>query len=233
MGLADTVIVNSKDFRKEFKKKFNLPTVMIYNPLNKHEIIKLSKKKINFPFFDKSKNDLKIINIGRFTDQKDQLTLLKSVNEIKEKINVKLLVIGRGANFYKLSKFIDDNKMNKMTKILNFKENPFPYLNKSDLFVLTSKFEGLPNVLLEAATLKKNIISTNCPTGPKEILQNGKYGFLCNIGDYKQISRKIIYCKTADKKTLNRIISLAYKALDRFDYRLNLNKYYLEIKKLY
>jgi glycosyltransferase involved in cell wall biosynthesis len=67
--------------------------------------------------------------------------------------------------------------MNKIVKILNFKKNPFPYLKKADLFLLTSKFEGLPNVLLEAATLKKNIISTDCPTGPREILNNGKYGF--------------------------------------------------------
>jgi glycosyltransferase involved in cell wall biosynthesis len=232
LRLADTIIVNSNDFKEEFKKKFNLSTVMIYNPLNKNEIIKLSKKKINFPFFDKSKNDLKLINIGRFTDQKDQMTLLKSVNELKNKINVRLLIIGRGINLYKLKKFINDNKINKIVKILNFKENPFPYLKKADLFLLTSKFEGLPNVLLEAATLKKNIISTDCPTGPREILNNGKYGILCDVGNYKQISKKIIYCKTKNKSFLKRTASLSYKSLDRFDYKFNLNKYYLEIKKL-
>lgn len=233
LSLADTIIVNSNDFKKEFKKKFNLKTVMIYNPLNKNEIIKLSKKKVSFPFFDKSKNNLKLINIGRFTDQKDQLTLLKSVNELKHKINIRLLIIGRGINLYKLNQFIIDNKMKKIIKILNFKENPFPYLLKSDVFLLTSRFEGLPNVLLEAATLKKNIISTDCPTGPREILGNGKFGFLCEVGNYKQISKKIIFCKTKDKKTLRKFTSLAYKALDRFDYKLNLNKYYLEIKKLH
>ena len=233
LRLADTIIVNSEDFKKEFKKKFNLSTVMIYNPLNKNEIIKLSRKKINFPFCDKSKNDLKIINIGRFTDQKDQMTLLKSVNELKKKINIKLLIIGRGINLFKMKKFIKDNKINKVVKILNFKENPFPYLKKADLFLLTSKFEGLPNVLLEAATLKKNIISTDCPTGPREILNNGKYGVLCDIGNYKQISKKIIYHKTKNKKSLKKITNLSYKALDRFDYKLNLNKYYMEIKKLY
>ena len=233
LGLADTIIVNSYDFKREFKKKFNLKTVMIYNPLNKEEIIKLSKNKINFPFFDKSKKDLKLINIGRFTNQKDHLTLLKSVNEAKKKINLRLLIIGRGINLYKLIQFINDNKMKKFVKILNFKENPFPYLKKANLFVLTSKFEGLPNVLLEAATLKKNIISTDCPTGPREILKNGKYGHLCSVGNYKQISKKIISYKRKNKKTLSRIPNLAYKALDRFDYKFNLNKYYLELKKLH
>jgi len=233
LGLADTIIVNSYDFKREFKKKFNLRTVMIYNPLNKNEIIKLSKKKINFPFFDKSKHNLKLINIGRFTDQKDQLTLLKSVNELKNKINFRLLIMGRGIDYQKLINFINKNKISKFVKILNFKKNPFPYLKKSDLFLLTSKFEGLPNVLLEAATLKKIIISTNCPTGPREILNNGKYGFLCGVGNYKQISKKIIYCKTKDKKSLGKIKNLAFNSLDRFDYKFNLNRYYLEIKNLY
>lgn len=233
LGLADTIIVNSKDFKREFKKKFNLKTVMIYNPLNKYEIIKLSKKKVNFPFFDKSKDYLKLINIGRFTNQKDQLTLLKSINEIKNIINIRLLIIGRGINFYKLKKFIDDNEMKKFVKILNFRKNPFPYVLKSDLFLLTSIYEGLPNVLLEAATLKKNIISTDCPTGPREILGNGKFGLLCEVGNYKQISKKIIYYNKKDKKTLKKTTNLAYKALDRFDYKFNLNKYYLEIKKFY
>ena len=60
------------------------------------------------------------------------------------------------------------------------------------MFILTSKYEGLPNVLLEAAALKKFIISTNCPTGPKEILKNGKYGYLTKIGDHNGISQKIL-----------------------------------------
>ena len=155
LGWADSIIVNSFDFKQEYKRKFNLKTIMIYNPLNKDEIIKLSKKKINFPFFDKSKKFLKLINIGRFVDQKDQLTLLKSVNELKEIINFKLLLIGKGIYLNKLRKYINEKELNKNVKIINFKENPFPYLKKADLFILTSKYEGLPNVLLEAAVLKK------------------------------------------------------------------------------
>lgn len=232
LGCADTIIVNSLDFKNECKKKFNIRTVMIYNPLNKNEIIKLSKKRINFSFFNKSKKILKLINIGRFTDQKDQLTLLKSVNELKEKINFRLLIIGRGAYLKKLKEYINEKKLNKTVKILDFKKNPFPYLKKADLFVLTSKYEGLPNVLLEAVVLKKNIISTNCPTGPREILKNGKYGFLCKIGDYKEISNKILYYNSMNKKTLDSITNAAYNSLDRFDYKYNLYKYYYEIKKL-
>ena len=89
LGFADTIIVNSKDFKKEFKKQFSLNTVMIYNPLNKNEIINFLKKKLIFHFFNKKSNNLKIINIGRFTYQKNHITLVKSSKSFKDKINFK------------------------------------------------------------------------------------------------------------------------------------------------
>ena len=151
---------------------------------------------------------------------------------IKDKINFKLLIIGRGTNLLKMREFINENQLSKKIKILTFKKNPFPYLKKADLFLLTSKYEGLPNVLLEAISLKKNIVSTNCPTGPREILKNGKFGFLCEVENYKEISKTIITYKKLNRIKKNKIKELAYKSLQRFDYDFNLNKYYLELKKL-
>ena len=75
---------------------------------------------------------------------------------------------------------------------LKYQENPYKFIRSSDLFILTSKYEGLPNVLLEAMVLKKFIISSNCPTGPSEILNNGKYGFLFKVGDHKELARLIM-----------------------------------------
>ena len=128
-------------------------------------------------------------------------------------------------------KFIKDNNLKKVVKIINFQNNPYPYINKSDLFILTSKYEGLPNVLLEAAVLKKFIISSDCPTGPKEILLNGKGGFLFKEGNYKDLSNKILnFAK--NKKNLKSKINYNYKNLIRFDFYKNLNKYYNAINKL-
>ena len=172
---ADKVIVNSNDFKKIIKKKFNINSVKIYNPLNAQEIINLSKKKIKFNFF--TKDCLNLINIGRLEDQKDHLTLLRAIKLIKDKIKVKLLIIGNGSMQNEIDKFIEKNNLKYNVKIINNINNPFPYLLKSDLFVLSSIFEGLPNVLLEALTLNKFVISTNCSTGPSEILLKGKGGF--------------------------------------------------------
>jgi len=230
LGLADKVIVNSTDFKRQFKLLFNINAKCIYNPLNKSEILKNSKEYVELPFFKKNKKSLKIITIGRFTDQKDHLTLLKSLNEIKNKINFKLLIVGRGINKYKMINYILKNNLKNNIKILPFQNNPYKYLRISDLFILSSKFEGLPNVLLEAAVLKKFIISTNCPTGPREILQNGRGGFLFKVEDYISLSQKILYYYMNQKK-LKFKINHNYKNLKRFDSNKNLQKYYNEIKK--
>ena len=218
---ADKVIVNSLDFKKKFKTKFGINAECIYNPLNKREIIKKSKIKSKIKF-DRKK--LKLINIGRYTDQKDQLTLLKAVNRIKNKIKFNLLLVGRGVEKDKLTKYIHENNLSKHVKLIDFQNNPFNLIKSSDVFILSSLYEGLPNVLLESQVLKKFIISSNCPTGPREILLNGKAGFLFNVGDYVKLSDLILYF-SKNKKSLSKKISIGYKNLNRFDYDQNLKKY--------
>lgn len=222
ISLADNIVVNSFDFKKQMENNFNVKVKTIFNPLNIEEIRKKSKKKIKYKFLDQGLN---IINIGRMTDQKSQITLLKSINLIKNKIRVKLLIIGNGIEKDNLEKYIKKNNLSKFIKIKNYLENPYPFISKSDLFILSSKYEGLPNVLLEAAVLKKFIISTNCPTGPKEILSNGKGGFLFNIGDYNKLSQLIIYFNK-NKKKLRSKINFTYNSLNRYDLNKNLMKYY-------
>ena len=222
------VIVNSYEFKSQIDKQFNTNSAVIYNPLNKKEIQKLSKHKVRLKNFF-SKKTLNIINVARFTDQKDHITLLKSLKMLNEKINVKLLLIGYGPNKVKIENYIKNYNLLKNVKILSFQKNIYKYINISDIFVLTSIFEGLPNVILEAMTLKKYVISTNCPTGPNEILNNGKYGTLFKLRDYKNLARKILKYYY-NKKIYNKKIKAAYKSLNRFDFNKNCEKYLLIIK---
>ena len=110
-----------------------------------------------------------------------------------------MLFIGKGELKQKLVNYINNNKLTRRVKIINFKKNPFTLLKQADIFILSSKFEGLPNVLLEALILKKYIISSNCPTGPREILQNGKGGDLFNVNDYKKLSKLLLNYKKNSK----------------------------------
>jgi len=195
------------------------------------EIVKKSKNYKKEKFFFSKKKTLKIINLGRFTEQKDQITILKAVNLLKDKINLRLLIVGRGIEETNLKNYINNNNLNHLVKIKNFSDNPYGMIKQSNIFILSSKYEGLPNVLLEALILNKFIISSNCPTGPKEILLNGKGGLLFKIGDYKELSKKIIYY-LKNKKKAKKMLHYSKKHLYRFDYYLNLNKYYKLINSI-
>lgn len=229
LKIPNKIIVNSKEFQKEYKEKFKIKTYCIYNPLDIKFIKKKSKEKIKNNFF-KNFKDLKIIFIGRLVDQKDPQTFFKALKLINNKIKFRSIIVGRGVYFNQIKKYILNNKMSKKVKFLGWQNNPFKFLRSSDLLVLTSKYEGLPNVLLEAVSLKKFIISSNCKTGPKEILDNGKGGELFKIGNSMQLSNKIItYSK--NKKKYEKKINFAYKRLYRFDYNKNLNMYLKLIEK--
>ena len=220
---ADRVVVNSYEFKRRMKNFFSIDSECIYNPLNKNEIIKLSKIKVS-KIFSKNKK-LKIINIGRIVDQKDQITLLKALNLIKKKIDFEAIILGRGILKNSLIDYISENGLDKNIKLINFQTNPYKFLKQSEIFILTSKFEGLPNVLLESIVLNKFIISSNCATGPKEILLNGKGGLLFKVGDFQDLAKKIIFY-SKNKKKCKKMLHKSIKSINRFDYNRNLEKYF-------
>ena len=221
---ADKIIVNSYEFKKEMDKKYKINCICILNPFNFNEIKKKSNYKTNFIF---QKKNIKLITVGRVTDQKDFITILKALNIVK-KSNVELVIVGKGEKEIEIKRYIKLNNLNKKVRLLGYKKNPFPYIKQADLFLLSSKFEGLPNVLVEALYLKKFIISTDCPTGPKEILDNGRFGELVKIGDYKKIAKLIDNFKKT--KIVKNKIKDGYKSLKKYNYKINCEKYYQLIK---
>ena len=217
--LADEIIVNSKNFQHELKKKLNLKSSVIYNPINP---LKSSKKQLTF---FKKFNGLKILSIGRLTDQKDHMTLLKSLNLLtKRNIKYRCCIIGRGHKKQELQNYINKNKMRKLIQLSGYIRNAENYMHFSDLFVLSSKYEGLPNVLIEAQKNSLPIISSNCMTGPKEILLDGKLGHLFQVGNYNDLFNKIILF-IKNKKILTQKSDLAKKFIYRFDHKFNCEKY--------
>ena len=215
---ADKIIVNSKEFKKEFYRFFKLKSYIIYNSIESSKYLKYkSNKKVNFGFFDNAKKTLKILSIGRLVYQKDHMTILKAIKEIKDKRKVKLCIIGKGNQKKRLMKFIKFNKLNKVVKIIEYKNNVYPYLLKANLFILSSLYEGLPNTLLEAKSFNIPIISSDCRTGPKEILENYKNGKLFSIKNFKELSRLILLSKQSNKK------KFIYDK--RFDFNKNIQIY--------
>ncbi len=227
---ADKIIVNSFQFQKKMQSKFKVKTKMIYNPLNLIEIKKKALEKIDLRFI--KKHHINIINIGRLTDQKNQILILKAIKMLSKNIKINLVIIGYGNKKNNLNMFIKNNKLSNRVTIIEEIDNPYKYIAKFDLFILSSKYEGLPNVLLECLALKIPIISTNCPTGPYEILNNNKYGTLFRVGDYEELSRLILKFKNKRKNFIKKTIS-GYNSLKRFNYFVNCNKYLKEINNLF
>jgi glycosyltransferase involved in cell wall biosynthesis len=222
-SLADVVICNSNEFKKNLKKDLNIKSTLIYNPnYTKEEVSVLASKKVKNSFYNKKY--LNILNVGRLVKQKDQITLLKAFSKLLLKRKARLIIMGNGSEKKNILKYILLNKINKNVKLINYQKNPYPYINSCDVFVLTSLYEGLPNVLIEAISLKKFIISTNCPTGPKEILRNGEYGDLIKLKDHINLYKKLIKFNKTKPYYKNKI-NKAYKSLDRFDYFKNCNEY--------
>ena len=100
-----------------------------------------------------------------------------------------MVLLGSGPTKNKIFKFIKELKLEKIIKIVNAKENPYPYIKMSGLFILSSKFEDYDFIC--SACLKKLVISSNCPTGPYEILDKGKGGFLFSVGDHRLLTKQI------------------------------------------
>ena len=218
---ANLVLVNSYDFKKNIDSLFNIKSKVIYNSLENPSIIKkLSKKRVKLNFLTKY-NEFKLITIGRLVEQKDHMTLLKALKHLNNKINFRLIILGDGKLKNKLEKFCIENRLIKKVKFVSYKSNIFPYLKWSDALILSSVFEGLPNVILEAISMKKLVISSNCPTGPKEILENGKNGYLFKTSNYKDLAKKIEY-SYLNKKNNNKKIKNSYKSLHKYKLKNNL-----------
>ena len=222
LKLADDILVNSIFFQKEFLRIFKIKTQCIYNPFDKSLIKNKAPEKTNIDFF--KKKTLNLISVGRLTDQKDHLTLLRSLKFVDPKLKPRLMIIGKGKNLEKLRKYTNTNDLKKIVKFVGYMNNPYGYIQRSQIVILSSTFEGLPNILIEAQFFRKYIISTNCPTGPKEILLNGSAGNLIKIGDFKKLAY-LINNYHNNKKNIYKMINIGTENFSRFDHKINCEKY--------
>lgn len=210
----------AEESRDDLIKNYNInpaKTILIYNPVPIEEIEKLSKEKVDHEWFKRKKAPI-LINVGRLVYQKRQDLLIKAFAEVFKKIDCRLIIIGRGNQ--KVLKFLKDlaKKLEVDDKIYfaGFQKNPWKWMAKADLFILSSIWEGLPCVLTEAMVLGLPIISTACPSGPTEMLLNGKAGYLCKLEDVNDLKDKIIYALTHPKETKIKT-KIAKENLYRFD----------------
>jgi len=196
---ATGIIALSKDMASDISRHYKLDTPIhtIYNPITTTEILEKSVNALE-PTPPWPENTKFVLGVGRLAKQKDFKTLITAVAQARKTHDIKLVILGEGAERQNLESHALTLNISDSVFMPGFVENPFSFMHKSSVFVLSSKREGLPNVLIQALLCGTKCIATNCPTGPREILENGAYGKLVSIGDHEDITKGIVSCLTDD-----------------------------------
>lgn len=202
----DVVVAICDEMKEELQKTYkNISNkiVRIYNPFNFKRILSLSENKEELTEKELELiKDKYIVAVSRLdTKQKDYNTLIKGFKMAKEEgIEEKLYIVGDGPDRKKIEKLIEQNGLESEILLIGRKKNPYVWMKNSEFFVHSSNYEGLPTVLIEAMICGKIVISSNCPTGPFEILKGGECGILFEMEKEKELSKALI--KLLKNKTL-------------------------------
>ncbi|MGG6265629.1 glycosyltransferase [Leptolyngbya sp. AN03gr2] len=164
---------------------------VIHNPVVTPELIVRSQESVDHPWFAKGEPPV-IIAVGRLTKQKDFPTLLKAFAQVRKVREARLMILGEGDDRAVLEALVQKLDIADSVALPGFVSNPFAYLSKSAVFVLSSLFEGLPTVLIEAMAVGTSVVATDCKSGPMEILDNGKYGKLTQVGETDGLAKAIV-----------------------------------------
>ncbi|WP_295402304.1 glycosyltransferase [uncultured Thiocystis sp.] len=129
-----------------------------------------------------------ILGAGRLQRQKDFPTLIRAFARLRETGDCRLLILGEGSGRAKLMALIAELELSDSVDLPGFQTNPYPFLARAGVFVLSSAWEGSPNVLTEAMALGVPVVATDCPSGPSELLDGGRYGPLVPVGDVEAMA---------------------------------------------
>ncbi len=183
MPRADALTCVSKDMVAQYRQVFQLPPhICIYNIICDDN----AQKKMNEPVDEKwftGKSEPIVVAAGMLEPWKGFADLIHAMAVLLNTRRAKLIILGDGSLRTELQALINELDLAHAVKLLGYVENPLRYFSRSDIFVLSSYVEGMPNVLVEAMMCGCTPVSTNCPTGPRELLQDGKYGYLVPVSD--------------------------------------------------
>lgn len=232
---AEKVVAISSGVKKDLHRSYfvsNRKIVRIYNPLDIENVTKKALQKIENKEFLSIKGK-KIVHVARFTEAKDQKVLLSAFQLLMERYpcEVSLVLIGKGELEQELRDFCQEKKI-KNVHFLGFQENPYPFVKNSDVFVLSSKAEGFGNVITEAMALGIPVVSTDCMSGPREILKDGQCGLLVEVGNCEALASALEKVLT-DQSLKEELVQRANKEVKQYHIKNIVKQYEKVIDSVY
>ncbi len=182
---CDGVIAVSEGVARDLVEAIGLPEGVveaIYNPVVDEALLARSREAVDHPWLQAGEPPL-ILGVGRLEQQKDFPTLLRAFAALQARRPSRLVVLGEGRERAALEALAAELGIAERVALPGHVDNPFAWMRRADLFVLSSAWEGFGNVLAEALAVGTPVVSTDCPSGPREILADGRYGPLTPVGD--------------------------------------------------
>lgn len=191
---ADGIIAVSRGVADDFIQTLRLPQGRVEvaeNPIVTSELHREAEETVDHPWFEQGAPPV-ILGAGRLEAQKDFPTLIKAFALVRDKFPARLVILGEGQDRPSLQSLINELRLEKDVELPGFVKNPFKYMARSSVFVLSSRYEGLPGTLIQAMAVGTPVVSTNCKSGPDEILGGGIYGKIVSVGDVEAMAWAIL-----------------------------------------
>lgn len=220
---AGRVIAVSKAIVDDLADNFGIERsrmTTIYNPANVDEIRRMADEPVAGPYADIFCGRAKvIITAGRLNAQKGHADLLKAFHMVRGHLEkngekARLVIMGRGELETPLRELASKLGLSDAVFFLDFQKNPFAFIKKSDLFVLSSRYEGFPNSVIEAMICGVPVVSTDCPTGPAEIFGKDRFGNLVGVGDVEDLASTMLEFLSRDNTDLFRFYDEKLREFD-------------------
>lgn len=190
---ADGIVAASQGVADDLARMAKLPVEkvqVIYNPVITPHMLAKMQEPLNHPWFAADAPPV-ILGVGRLVSQKDFFTLIKAFAQVRQQCRARLMILGEGEQRPQLEALIHELNLSDDVMLPGFVENPYAYMSNSAVFALSSVFEGFGNVVAEALATGTPVVSTDCKSGPAEILANGQYGKLVPVGDAATLAAAI------------------------------------------
>ena len=190
---ADGIVAVSKGVADDLAQVTGIPherIEVVHNPVVTPELREKVQARLDHPWFAPNEPPV-LLAVGRLTAQKGFPTLIQAFGRVRQARRARLLILGEGGQRPDLEALVRPLGLEQDVSLPGFVANPYPYMARASLFVLSSRWEGLPTVLIEASYCGAPIVSTDCPSGPREILRDGQYGQLVPVGDVAALARAI------------------------------------------